>query len=143
MVVQYYVMKSNNFLMLIIDFNNIHEFNILKYILSILSKIVAIVSDWHTLPCLCPPMKKHNLMWICSYPYYQPNLHHNRHTFVCFHKQCHNPQYWDIGFVKYSFQNAIDTYCFHQFLSYDKHPFQNASCPLCSCWNLGHGLCFF
>jgi hypothetical protein len=29
-------------------------------------------------------------MWICNHPYYQRNLHHNRHTFVCFHKQYHN-----------------------------------------------------
>ncbi len=29
----YYAMKSNNFLMLIIDLNNVYEFNILKYIL--------------------------------------------------------------------------------------------------------------
>ncbi len=82
-------------------------------------------------------------MWTCSHPYCQPNLQHNRHTFVCFHKQCHNPQYWDTRFVKYSFWNAIDPYCFHQFLGYDKPPFQNPSCPLCSCWNLGHGLHFF
>jgi hypothetical protein len=29
-------------------------------------------------------------MWICNHPYYQRNLHHNRHTFVCLHKQYHN-----------------------------------------------------
>jgi len=32
------------------------------------------------------PIRKHNLMWICNHPYYQPNLHHNMHTFMCFHK---------------------------------------------------------
>jgi hypothetical protein len=34
----YYAMKSKNFLMLIIDLNNVHEFSILRYILWILSK---------------------------------------------------------------------------------------------------------
>jgi hypothetical protein len=29
----YYAMKSKNFLMLVIDLNNVHEFNILRYIL--------------------------------------------------------------------------------------------------------------
>jgi len=32
-ILQYYAMKSKNFLMSIIDLNNIYEFNILKYIL--------------------------------------------------------------------------------------------------------------
>jgi hypothetical protein len=32
-VLQYYAMKSKNFFMLIIDLNNIDEFNMLKYIL--------------------------------------------------------------------------------------------------------------
>lgn len=31
-------------------------------------------------------------MWICDHPYCQPKLHHNKHIFVCFHKQYHNPQ---------------------------------------------------
>ncbi len=38
------------------------------------------------------PIRKHNLMWIYNHPYCQPNLHHNKHTFVCFYKQYHNPQ---------------------------------------------------
>ncbi len=46
--------KSKNFLVLIITLNNIHEFNILRYILWILSKKLTSVFDWHTLPCLCP-----------------------------------------------------------------------------------------
>lgn len=37
-------------------------------------------------------IRKHNLVWIWSHPYCQPNLHHNKHTFVCFYKQYHNPQ---------------------------------------------------
>lgn len=51
----YYAMKSKNFLMLIIDLNTIHEFNILRYILWIFSKTTN-VSNRHTLSCLCPRM---------------------------------------------------------------------------------------
>jgi hypothetical protein len=51
-VFQYYAMKWKNFLMLIIDLNNIHEFNILTYTLCIFSKKTTSVSDLHTLPCL-------------------------------------------------------------------------------------------
>jgi hypothetical protein len=50
---QYYAMKSKNFLMLIIELNNIHEFNILRYTLWILFKKTTSVSNWNTLPCLC------------------------------------------------------------------------------------------
>jgi hypothetical protein len=53
-VFQYYAMMSKNFLMLIIDLNNIHEFNILRYTLWILLKKTTSVFNWHTLPCLCP-----------------------------------------------------------------------------------------
>jgi len=42
---------------LIIDLSNIHEFNILRYILWIFSKKTTSVSGWHTLPCLCPRKK--------------------------------------------------------------------------------------
>ncbi len=82
-------------------------------------------------------------MWICNHPYCQPNLHHNKHTFVCFYKQYHNPQQWDTNFGKHSFQNPIGPYCLCQFLGYDKHPFWNAYGPSCSCWNFVYGLCFF
>jgi len=51
-VIQYYVMKSKN-LLSIIDLNNIHGFNILRYILWILSKKIASVFNCHILPCLC------------------------------------------------------------------------------------------
>lgn len=37
-----YAMKSKNFFMLIIDLNNVHEFNILRYILWILSKNTSV-----------------------------------------------------------------------------------------------------
>ncbi len=47
---QYYATKANN--LLIIDLNNIHGFNTLKYILWILSKKTSIFG-WHTLPWLC------------------------------------------------------------------------------------------
>jgi hypothetical protein len=40
-------------ILLIIDLNNIHGFNTLKYILWILSKKTN-VSSWHILPCLSP-----------------------------------------------------------------------------------------
>jgi hypothetical protein len=44
-IIQYYAMKSKNFLVLIIDVNNIHEFNIFKYVLCIFSKKIASVSN--------------------------------------------------------------------------------------------------
>jgi hypothetical protein len=50
---QYYAMKSKNLLLLIIELNNIHEFNTLKHILWIFSKRTTSVSGWHTLPCVC------------------------------------------------------------------------------------------
>ncbi len=66
--------SQKNFLVLIINLCNIHEFNILRYILWILSRKLASafnfnilrhilwilsqkltsVFNWHTLPCLCP-----------------------------------------------------------------------------------------
>jgi hypothetical protein len=49
-IIQYYVMRSKNFLLLIIDFNNIYGFNILRYILWILSKkwqVCSIVIFYH------------------------------------------------------------------------------------------------
>jgi len=45
-------------------------------------------------------------MCIDNHHYCQPNLHHNKHTFVCFHKQYDNSQYWDDGFGKHSFWNT-------------------------------------
>jgi hypothetical protein len=42
------------FSMLIIDLNNIHELNILRYTLLIFPKRIASVFNWHTLPYLCP-----------------------------------------------------------------------------------------
>jgi len=52
-IFQYYEMNSTNFWLLIIDLNNIYEFNILRYILCIFSKKVASVFDWHTVQCSC------------------------------------------------------------------------------------------
>jgi hypothetical protein len=68
-------------------------------------------------------------MWICGHPYYQPNLHHNKHTFVCFHKQYHNPQYWDVSFGKHYFQNVPNPYCFHHFLAMINVPFKMHLAP--------------
>jgi len=82
-------------------------------------------------------------MWMWGHPYCEPNLHHNKHTFVCFHKQHHNPQYWDTGFGRHYFRNALNPYCLCQFFGYDKGAFQNASNTSCSCWNLCYGLHFF
>jgi hypothetical protein len=44
-IFQYYAMKSKNFLVLMIDLNNIYEFNILRYILWIISKKIESVSN--------------------------------------------------------------------------------------------------
>jgi len=43
-IIQYYEMKSKNFLVLIIDLNNIHEFSILRHILWIFFRKIASVS---------------------------------------------------------------------------------------------------
>ncbi len=82
-------------------------------------------------------------MWICNHPYCQLNLHHNKNTFVRFHEQYHNSQYWDIDFGKHSFRSALDSYCFYQLINYGKCSFHNALNLSCSCWKLGYGLCFF
>ncbi len=62
---QYYAMKSKNLELLIIDLNNIHGYNRLKYTLWILSKNTS-VFGWHILPCLCPtfrnPQSYHELI---------------------------------------------------------------------------------
>jgi len=66
------------------------------------------IQDYFLLLQLIVPLfnRKHNLMCIDNHHYCQPNLHHNKHTFVCFHKQYDNSQYWDDGFGKHSFWNT-------------------------------------
>jgi hypothetical protein len=49
--------KSKNFLVLIITLNNIHEFNILRYILWILSKKLTSAFDFNILS---------HILWILS-----------------------------------------------------------------------------
>jgi hypothetical protein len=50
-IIQYYVMKSNIFLLLIIKVKNIHEFNVLSFNLWILSTKNKSIPHWHILPC--------------------------------------------------------------------------------------------
>jgi hypothetical protein len=44
-------MKLKNFLLLIIEIKNIHEFNVLNFNLWIYSTKQSSIPCWHTLPC--------------------------------------------------------------------------------------------
>ncbi len=64
-IIQYYAMKSNIFLLLIIKVKDIHDFNVLNLSLRILSTKKRSSIHWHTLPCFHPfeiamPLEKDN-----------------------------------------------------------------------------------
>ncbi len=66
---------------------------------------------------------------------------------MCFqYKQYHSSQYWDDGFGRHAFWNALSSSYFHQFHGYDLHLYWNVphfECDLHPFWNahdLSHDL---
>jgi hypothetical protein len=56
-ILQYYVVKSKIFLLLIIKIKNINEFNVLSLSLWILSTQKISIPHWHTFPCFQPNVR--------------------------------------------------------------------------------------